>query len=149
MIQRVLVVCVGNICRSPMAESVLKFKASRTGLDLHVESAGIGALQGKPAHKHTVNILQRYGLDISEHVGKQINSELMNWADLVLVMEDEHRSHLIKRYPSSSGKVFIMGKWINREIEDPYKKDVDAFEKCFKEVHYASDAWISKLKDCV
>ena len=145
MINNILIICVGNICRSPMAESMLQFKAKQRGMQANVISAGIAACQGKPAHKYTNQILKEYGLDASNHVAMQVNRDLMNWADLVLVMENGHKQHLESKYLESRGKVYRLGEWLGKEIEDPIGKPVEMFEDAFKTMHYAAEAWMNRL----
>ena len=145
MIKRILVVCIGNICRSPMAEYMLQFKAQQRGIEAEIISAGIAACQGKPAHRYTNKVLNDYGMDASDHVAMQVNKDLVNWADLVLVMEHDHKRHLEKKYPSAKGKVFRLGEWMEKEIEDPNGKPLEEFEHAFKLMHYAADSWMNKI----
>ena len=96
MIRHILVVCVGNICRSPMAEALLR-DALREQQDITVESAGLGALVDHPASEHAVDLMHERGLDITSHRAQQITPELIAQADLVLVMESGHRRAIATR----------------------------------------------------
>ena len=87
MIRHILVVCVGNICRSPMAEALLR-DALREQQDITVESAGLGALVDHPASEHAVTLMRERGLDISGHRARQITPDMVHAADLVLVRPD-------------------------------------------------------------
>src|SRR5690606_19571912 len=106
MIQSILVVCIGNICRSPMAEGLLKQRLP----EKHIYSAGLGALVGHPADPLAIELMQQQGVDISDHRAQQINAQLVNQADLVLVMDLEQKRHVEKHYPASRGKVFRLGE---------------------------------------
>jgi protein-tyrosine phosphatase len=98
----VLTVCIGNICRSPMAEGLLA-----AGLPhLRVFSAGTGALVGKPADPMAQALMRKRGIDISDHVAQQVSQMLCRQADLILVMDREQRRHLESTYPFVRGKVF-------------------------------------------
>jgi protein-tyrosine phosphatase len=101
MIKRILVLCIGNICRSPMAEGLLK-----EALPGHeISSAGLGALVGQPADPHAVALMQQQGIDISAHRARQLESWMIVTADLVLVMDMEQKRHLEQQYPLCRGIV--------------------------------------------
>lgn len=123
-LQHILVVCVGNICRSPMAEYWFKQNYPH----LQVESAGISSLQGHPADEKAQFCMQRYGIDLKPHIAKQLSSEQVKKADLVLVMSQHQQKHLEQHWPFAKGKVFRLGHWRNQNIPDPYQKDQQVFE---------------------
>ena len=90
MIRHILVVCVGNICRSPMAEQLLK-SALKGQEGITVESAGLGALVGHPADDYALELMEEMGEDIRAHRAMQIYPDMVHAADLVLVMEFSHQ----------------------------------------------------------
>ena len=110
MFDSVLVVCAGNICRSPTAEYVLKSKLK--GKNVAVSSAGLTALEGKPADAQAKQIANSHNIDMSEHQGRQITSNLVANNSVILVMEQRHVNDLCARYPQARGKTFLLGKWI-------------------------------------
>ena len=112
MIRHILVVCVGNICRSPMAEALLKH-ALRGQDGFTVESAGLGALVGHPASEYSQELMLEMGLDISEHRARQIHPDMVREADLVLVMEAGHKRAIDDADPTARGKVHRLGEWQN------------------------------------
>ncbi|MFL5359908.1 MAG: low molecular weight phosphotyrosine protein phosphatase, partial [Myxococcales bacterium] len=77
MFDRVLMVCTGNICRSPMAQVLLADALKKRGIDVAVESAGLGALVGHPADPIAVKLMQARGLDLSGHRGRQLTREII------------------------------------------------------------------------
>ena len=79
----VLTVCIGNICRSPMAEGLLTAKLP----NIHISSAGTGALVGRPADTQAQKLMLQHGIDISRHVAQQVNKLICSQADLILVMD--------------------------------------------------------------
>lgn len=146
MFKHILVICVGNICRSPMGEYLLRHKL-RHKPDITVESAGIGALVGKPADATALELLQEQGIDASAHRARQVTTDMLARADLILAMEDKHLKHLFQMAPQVRGKAFLMGKWLdNRPVPDPYRQQRPAFEHAFMLIDQATDAWVKFLK---
>ncbi|MBH0057948.1 low molecular weight phosphotyrosine protein phosphatase [Pseudoalteromonas sp. SWXJZ94C] len=140
MFDSVLVVCAGNICRSPTAEYVLKSKLE--GKSIKVSSAGLTALEGKPADAIAKQIAQPYGINMDEHKGRQLSSQLVAQNSVILVMEQRHLNDLHARYPEARGKTFLLGKWINNaEIPDPYRQSQEAFEHVYTLIDSACSAW--------
>ncbi|EAM8864646.1 low molecular weight phosphotyrosine protein phosphatase, partial [Salmonella enterica] len=106
-IKNILVVCIGNICRSPMAEYFLKQEYPH----LEIESAGISGLVGHTADEKASLCMQRFGIDMSPHVAKKLNAELIKKADLVLVMSQNQQKHIEQNWPFAKGKTFRLGHW--------------------------------------
>lgn len=144
MIRHILVVCVGNICRSPMAEAVLR-DALRGQQDIIVESAGLGALVGHPASEHAIALMQERGLDIDGHRARQITPELVSAADLVLVMETGHKRVIDVNEPAARGKVHRLGEWQDRDIDDPYRQPKEAFEKALRGIDEGVSEWARRI----
>jgi Protein-tyrosine-phosphatase len=94
-INNILVVCIGNICRSPMAEYFLKQEYPH----LNIESAGISGLIGHAADEKASLCMQRFGIDMSPHVAKKLNAELIKKADLILVMSQNQQKHIEQTWP--------------------------------------------------
>ena len=89
MFNSILVVCVGNICRSPVAEYLFKDRLKHLGKEIFIESAGLGALTGKPAHPDAIQTVSSQ-LDLTPHIAQQLTAELIVKHDLILVMEEGH-----------------------------------------------------------
>jgi len=142
MFSNILVVCIGNICRSPMAEALLKARAPD---GVHIHSAGIGALVGEPADPASVQLMQARGIDITAHRARQLSREMVGQAELILVMEDEHMQHIHSLSPAARGKVHCIGKWAKNEIPDPYKKLPEYFASILVLIEQGVDAWAEKL----
>ena len=127
MFQNILIVCVGNICRSPAAEALLAHKLEGKGLT--ISSAGIGALVGNPMDKTAHEVLNDHGVEHTSHRARQVDSEMLHRADLILVMEQSHVQHIRQIAPEVHGKTFLLGKWLDdTEIPDPYRQSKPAFE---------------------
>lgn len=143
MFQRILVVCVGNICRSPAAEGFLKKFLSQIGkTDCQVASAGISAVVDSAASPHSVTVMTKRGIDISSHIARQLTPDMMLSHDLILVMETDQKKFLEQSFPFARGKVHLVGKFQNRQIEDPYLKPIEAFEKMANDLEICLNDWV-------
>ncbi len=129
MFSRILTVCIGNICRSPMAEALLKDRLAKRGVRATVESAGVGALVGHPADPQAVALMQERGLDITAHRGRQLTPDMIRAFELILVMEADQQRAVEGILPSARGRVHRIGRWGNFDVPDPYRKDREAFER--------------------
>jgi protein-tyrosine phosphatase len=145
MIRHILVVCVGNICRSPMAEALLK-RALRGQDDIAVESAGLGALVGHPASDYAVELMDEIGEDISGHRARQIHPGMVRAADLVLVMESGHKRAIDDADPTARGKVHRLGEWQDKDIDDPYRQPKEAFADALEDIKTGVSLWTEKIK---
>jgi protein-tyrosine phosphatase len=123
--KRVLVICAGNICRSPMAEVLLQQQFPH----LEIHSAGLVAMVDQPADEKSQLCVQQLGLDLSQHRAKQITAEDVKNVDIVLTMSSHQQKHLENLMPFAKGKVFRLGHWQNKDISDPYQKPQEAFDQ--------------------
>ena len=144
MIRHILVVCVGNICRSPMAEALLR-DALREQKDIIVESAGLGALVDHPASEHAVTLMRERGLDISEHRARQITPDMVHDADRVLVMEAGHKRVIDMNEPAARAKIYRLGEWQERDIQDPYRQPREAFEAALADIDEGVAEWTRRI----
>ncbi len=146
-INDIVVVCLGNICRSPMAEATLT-KALNATANSHIKvvSAGLNALVGYPPCDTSQRLMLDRGLDISNYRALQLNDNLIHEADLILVMEMEQKKRIELQNPTARGKVYRLGEWSNFEVPDP----IGQSDKFFKDVLLLIDKgvsdWMSKLK---
>lgn len=137
----ILVVCVGNICRSPMAEALLKQRYP----DKVIDSAGVGALVGHPADPAALEIMTKQQLDITKHVAKQIDENLAKKADLIFTMSDSQTKWIEERWPFCRGKTFKLGHWQDKDIPDPYKHDMSAFKTAYQDIVDGLEQWAGKI----
>ncbi|MCW9448024.1 protein tyrosine phosphatase [Klebsiella michiganensis] len=142
MFNSILVVCTGNICRSPIGERLLrKYLPSKK-----IDSAGVGALVDYPADASASEVAEMHGLSLANHKGVQFSAKLARQYDLILVMEMEHLAKVTSISPESRGKTMLLGHWIEkREIPDPYKKSFEAFESVYMIIDQACQRWAEKL----
>ena len=142
MFKNVMMVCIGNICRSPMAEVILQ----KNKPELKVYSSGLSALVGKPADIKSIELMSEKNIDLKHHCAQQINSVLVSSSDLILTMEKKHIDIIQSKFPESRGKVHLIGKWIdNKEVPDPYKKNKDAFIEAELIIESGLTAWQEKM----
>lgn len=137
----ILVLCIGNICRSPIAEAMLKKEFP----DKTVWSAGLGALVGNPADPMSVELAQGYGYDLSKHRAQQIAGWMCQQAELIFVMEKNQKTELERLFPMTKGKVFALGSIGDFEIADPYRQNRDAFQLAYSAIAKGVADWAPRI----
>jgi protein-tyrosine phosphatase len=139
-IRNILFVCAGNICRSPMAEWQLKALLRENPIPgMQVGSAGLIALPDNAASFNAVRVARENSISLEEHRARLINTELIDNADLVLVMESHQGHELIANHPQASEKTFLLrhfARYGSRErgISDPYGRNLEAYRFCFEDI---------------
>ena len=118
---RVLMVCTGNLCRSPMAELLVDRVATRLCVEVEVQSGGTAGRGGEPSPRNLVAVAREVGLDLSGHRSKRVTAEHVRWADHVLVMEAAHTQALAASFgDAAAAKVVELGPRIGKpQIDDP------------------------------
>jgi protein-tyrosine phosphatase len=122
-ISKILVLCLGNICRSPMAEGFLK----RELPDRMIMSAGIGAMTGHPADPFAVKLMQEHGIDISPHRAQNLTDWMVDAADLILTMEAAQTRFIETAYPACKARLMRIGELGEFDVPDPYRQEAEAF----------------------
>src|SRR5208282_4112025 len=98
--KKILFLCTGNVCRSPMAEGLLRHML-RGRDDVQIASAGLGALDGLRVTDAATEVVAELGVDISSHVSQSLNSDLVQRADFIFVMTRQHQDALQTLFPSA------------------------------------------------
>lgn len=137
----ILVVCVGNICRSPMAEYF--FKTARP--ELNISSAGISGMVDYPADDKAILCMDRLNIDMREHKARKLNEQHVKQADLILVMSSRQQQHIEKTWSFAKGKVFRLGHWRNTNIADPYQHDQAFFDEICQLIQDSVNDWNQRI----
>ena len=143
MFNTILVVCTGNICRSPIAEGLLK--AALPGKT--VFSAGTMAMVGDGADPLSVEVSAAHALDIASHRAQQLTLPMLQAADLVLTLDASHSDWINRRYPQFRGKVHKLGKWQqDADVPDPYRRPKAMFESVYAQMASQAEDWVKRVK---
>lgn len=143
MFKNILIVCHGNICRSPAAEGLLK---NKLGGRVNINSAGLGAVVNSPAEKRIQKILLDNGCDISAHRAVQLDKGMLRESDLILVMEQAHVEAITEMAPECRGKTKFLSHWDGRkEVPDPYNKSDEVVNISLDLIYKSVNSWLKYL----
>jgi protein-tyrosine phosphatase len=157
MTYRVCFVCTGNICRSPMAESVFRARVEDAGLGhlVEVDSAGTGGWhEGDGADPRTVAVLEEHGYD-SDHTARQFQPSWFARLDLVIALDSGHLGELRRMAPTEedAAKVVLLRSYdpaaADYDVPDPYYGGLDGFEECLEMVEAASSGLLAAVEERV
>ena len=132
--KKILFICTGNVCRSPMAEGLLRHML-RGRNDIQVASAGLGALEGMGATDVAVDVMTEYGIDISSHASQSLGGELVQQADFIFTMTRQQYDAIQALYPPAAEKTFLVREFEemrpaeNKDIADPIGQSVDVYRR--------------------
>jgi protein-tyrosine phosphatase len=138
--RRVLFVCTGNICRSPMAQFLAERLARESGLPLKPASAGVEAEVGKGMTPGAVRALASLGVRGAQHVARQLDEEMLSYANEVYAMTREHKAVIIACFPAHAAKVSVLREAAGlpgADVEDPYGESDAVYEECAARIEEA------------
>jgi protein-tyrosine-phosphatase len=145
----ILLVCTGNICRSPLAASLLeRALGERAAEGIRVSSAGTGAWDGAPVSEGAYLVGLERGLDLSGHRARLLTRELVEQADLILTMARHHRARVDEL--GGEGRVFVLGEYAGREgdeaeVSDPFGGDLNVYRDTCSELEALLQAAVERI----
>ena len=142
MYHNILIVCLGNICRSPhsRADHAEKLPGHQ------ISSAGIKALAGKDADFQAIKTALKHGVIVAGHTARQLTAPMCEQADLILVMEPSQIDMVADIHPPARSKTMLFAQWLPKKtVPDPYKQSSEMFEAVFEQLNAAADTWKTKL----
>jgi protein-tyrosine phosphatase len=143
--QRILILCVGNVCRSPMAAAMLDAELRRAGRPREVRSAGLAAREGATADALAQLRMAERGLDLSSHRAAPLTPAMVREADLILVMEEDQRRWLLAVEPAAAGKTYRLGHWTDTDIADPHLLPAAAYDAAIAVIDAAIADWVRRI----
>ena len=145
----VLFLCYGNICRSPLAERYLEAIADERGIDgLSADSAGLRTTAGRTSPDDAIRVAEEFGVDLSDHRSKPVTAELLEWSDLVFVMDLLNFHDLRREFGDLDDKTRFLGVYSGEgyEINDPYGEGLDRFRTLYGDVISSVDGFVETLE---
>jgi len=145
---RVLVICTGNICRSPIFAGLMQHQLGCSLLSgVQVTSAGTNADPGLPPTAEMVQIAAEWGINISQHRSQQVTVDLVKTTDLILVSEPRHREIILMLDPSLGNRIRLAGETTDLDsIPDPYSESVETYRTVAAIIRRAAGGWVEELK---
>jgi protein-tyrosine phosphatase len=142
MVSSILCVCTGNICRSPVAAAALRVALP----DVEVTSAGLHAVVGHDIDAESITAAQQQNIALAPHAARQFTSKLGEQAELILVMDQDHRDEITRRWPQFSGKTMLLGHFENgKSIPDPYRMGIGMHQRAVEMIQESVPHWVQQL----
>lgn len=150
-VQRIVFVCSGNICRSPMAAALAEKMLAEARIDAVVISAGTLGIQNTPAATNAILALQELGIPLEHHRSQGISLALLRASDHIVVMSPHHAEEILQRDPKLASKIRRLWEHAEpagrlAEIADPVGLDLESFVECRVDLEQCLRNWIKRLR---
>ncbi|MFK7927470.1 MAG: hypothetical protein AB8H79_04745 [Myxococcota bacterium] len=148
MTTRVLFVCSGNICRSPMALYLMRARVEQLQLPVELDSAGTLGIIDRAPPPNALAVMREIGVSMDDHRSKGVTTELMTWADRVVVMTYEHASTLRERYPDAQCDIELLGPYGGKspEVDDPMGRWRGTFRRVRRQIEGCIEGLVRSIE---
>jgi protein-tyrosine-phosphatase len=152
-LKKLLFVCSGNTCRSPLAEGIAKIKFPQSlSEDIEITSAGSSAIEGVPASDLAVRVASEHGIDISQHKTRLLSRSLVKQADLIVTMSSKHRQTVGILEPSALEHTYLLTDFCDDaagDVPDPINGDIHVYRRTFQIIEKCLDSVKHRLKELI
>ena len=150
---KIMFICTGNICRSAMAEAMLKKMLQENKKEnIEVYSSGLSADNGDIPTQNAIDVMKEYGIDLKNHRAVNINYSNIKEMDLILCATLSHKLFVIRLYPELKDKIFTLKEYVEQkddiygiDIKDPWGYNIETYRECAKEIEIALKKLIEKI----
>lgn len=138
--KNILFVCTGNICRSPMAKVIFEDMVAELPVlrsaGIAVKSAGTLNIDHHKAGDKAIQVMKERGLDLTSHRSKYIDQHLVDWSDIILVMEYEHREYILDQFTHAHNKVQMLSEFAGErgDVPDPIGQGIEIYRQCAEQL---------------
>ena len=146
--KKLIFVCTGNTCRSPMAAAMAVPLFAEAGLTVEIFSAGVNAMPNQPASRHAITVMEEDGLCLLSHRAAIVSDEMLAGAELVLTMTGGHRAVLLSDYPTAGNRVFTLAEYVGDEtdVADPFGGSLEEYRACAAQIKDMLLRVVEKIK---